>query len=105
MSTNYQRDMPWRSDTPKLSGDYGQDRRVQESMIPQDIEIADTGTSGDLHEIEHQLGRMPQGAYVIHSQFTAPVGCYVESGDPAWTSRSIWLRFNQTNARVLLRVV
>lgn len=73
-------------------------------LQPQYIEVEDTGTAGDVIRVLHNLNRVPRGVRIVNIVHTAAVGWYREAGDADWTKREITLRFDESNARVLLEV-
>lgn len=105
MARDKQRDQPFpRTGSDRLLGEYPVDKRTLEMALPYYLEVPDTGTAGDLMQLFHGTGRIPNEVIVARSQFTDAVGVYSEAGDPVWTARDIWVRFNKSNARVLLRI-
>lgn len=83
---------------------------LEQHLSGEYIEIADTGTAGDLHELAHGLDRVPTGIILV--QVVAPAafspgaaGWYRLETDDPWTRESISLRFSADNLRVLLRVI
>ena len=94
-------DREWQQNHEQFMRDQMASRRSQR------IEIADTGTATTVNTVNHALGRVPVGARILNQVTTAGIGpthWYRETGDAEWTATQIYLRFDQSNARILLEV-
>lgn len=79
--------------------------RMLESWLPVSVELEDTGAADTVVEVGHRLGRVPRAVMIVNQVTGAgdgPVSWYREDGDGAWTARTVSVRFDVANARVML---
>jgi len=90
---------------PRLGGPVDEHFRTLEGFLPVSVEVADTGTAGAVVSVAHGLGRVPKGMLILNQEVgvgAGPVSWYREVGDAAWTVRAAEVRFDVSNARVML---
>lgn len=92
-----------------LTKDYFFDSDNIERTLPSFIEIADTGTAGDVNTIRHALGHVPRGMKIINvvvaSTPTNEPSWYRLADDDAWNETEMNVRFTEDNMHVLLEVI
>lgn len=78
------------------------------TVMPDLVEVPDTGVADEVQTIRHGLGRVPKGIVIVNMSVPdasgVPVHWYREYSDPAWTSKQISVRFTVAGASVLLGV-